>query len=283
MITKQHTALTLMALAMAEDDNRKLVDIYRFREMVPWILLPDAIRAYVGPRQAGHHEEWIDEDGNKQTSWMEYPCANALKKCSKETAEKWIKYHVVSGIKPCVIGEATQIDVFDEHNNAHYSYHLLRTHLLQDIVLDNMLRRNFVDVSGRFEDRFVIKHNGKVIDGKELRRLVALYEEVGFIHLIGAVFNKTGILLTREWFDENVYPALLEVYPKDLADNTYKYMVISDEVNERIKKLDFTLTQEEIDSVGFTDELMYFLDDMYLEALYRSIDELKLYLASVDD
>ena len=69
MITKQHTALSLMAFAMTEEDgSKKLLDIYRFREMIPWILLPDAIRAYVGPRQAGHHEEWIDEAGNKQSS-----------------------------------------------------------------------------------------------------------------------------------------------------------------------------------------------------------------------
>ena len=213
---------------------------------------------------------------------MEFPCANALMKCSKETADKWIKYHVASGIKPCVIGEATQIDAFDEHNFAHYSYHLLRTHLQQDIVLDDILRKDFVDVSGRFDDRFVIRHNGKVIDGKELRRLVALYEEVGFIYLIGAVLRKTGILLTREWFDENVYQALLEVYPKDLADNTYRYMTISDEVNERFKKLNFDLTQEEIDSVGLTDDLMYYLNDMYLKALHESIIEIKAYLATAD-
>lgn len=264
MITKQHAALTLMAL----DSIGKTEE--EFKELIPWVLLSNAIRAYVGPRQPSHFEELSNQT---DTSWMIFPSAATLKMLSKETAPRIIDFHVADAPK-CVIGEQTHIEVFDWLNSQHEFYHALRAHLRQDCILDAVLRDEMVEVKERFSDVFTIKHNGKKINGQELRMQIARFEELGFLRLVGMVFDSTGILLDRDWFDENVYPALKKAYPTDLADNTYRYMSISEEMNERINRLQFDLTEEEKASVEITENLDNVLENMYESALADTMMEL---------
>lgn len=263
MITKQHAALTLMAL----DSIGKTEE---FKKLIPWVLLSDAIRAYIGPRQPSHFEEMANQT---DTSWMLFPSSETLKMLSKETAPRIIKFHVADAPK-CVIGEQTHIEVFDWLNSQHEFYHALRAHLRQDCILDAVLRDEMVEVKERFSDIFTIKHNGKKINGQELRTQIARFEELGFIKLVGMVYEDTGILLDRDWFDEYVYTALKETYPVDLAKNTYRYMSISDDVNDRINRLEFDLTEEEKASVEITDQLDELLKTMYENALTETLSEI---------
>ena len=127
----------------------------------------------------------------------------------------------------------------------------------------------------RFEDRFVVHHNHSIVlDGAELRKQITLFEQIGFLHLVGMVYKKTGILLNQRWFDENVHTALLEAYPVELAENTYKYMQIPEEIEQRINELDFELTQEDEDKLVITDELQRVLDEMYATAYFYTVREL---------
>lgn len=263
MITKQHAALTLMAL----DSIGKTEE---FKKLIPWVLLSDAIRAYIGPRQPSHFEELANQT---DTSWMLFPSSETLKMLSKETAPRIIKFHVADAPK-CVIGEQTHIEVFDWLNSQHEFYHALRAHLRQDCILDAVLRDEMVEVKERFSDIFTIKHNGKKINGQELRTQIARFEELGFIKLVGMVYEDTGILLDRDWFDENVYTALKEVYPADLADNTYRYMSIDEETNERLNRLQFDLTEEAKASVEITENLDEVLQQMYESAFAATAREL---------
>ena len=263
MITLQHTAIFMMVAAEKKEVNVK--------ESLPWLLLPDAIRMYVGPRQASHFEFSPDET---DVSWMEFPSREILKEISKENVADLIKFYVSPKAPKCVIGEQTNLDEFDIRNYAHPHYHELRTHLVQDCILDKVLREKLVDVTNRFEDRFIVRHNRSIeLDGSELRKQITLFEQIGFMHLVGMVYKKTGILLNQRWFDENVHTALLEAYPEELAENTYKYMQIPEEIEQRISELDFELTEEDISKVVMTDELQRILDEMYATAYFYTVRE----------
>lgn len=258
MKTKQHIALAVMAAA-AKGYN---VEDY-VRKEIPFVVLPDAIRAYIPARQAGHFE--ISPDGTQQ-SWMEFPDAGTLKNITKETAQEKIRFYVADNIPKCVIGEETRIDEFEKRNFSHRHYHSLRMHMFQDCILDDVLRSMMVDVKRRFEDEFKIRHSGKVISGKDLRSQVDKFEDMGFITLVGAVYRSTGILLDRNFWEQHVRVALLEAYPEDLALNTYKFMQLSDEDAERIQKKSFDLTFAEKESLYMAEDLPDVLSVLYSQA-----------------
>lgn len=259
MITKQHAAMYFKAFA--EKKNMADKDFWeKFMDEVPWVLLPDGIRAYIGARQASHFEVAVGGG----YSWMEFPNPETLKKLTRENASQLIKFYVVPDIKPCVIGEDSLLDKFSHHNWDHKYYRQLKIHLVQDVVLDTVLRKQMINVEKRFIGEFQPYHNASdTLDGKELRQEIARFEELGFLMLVGAVYNSTGILLNREWFDTYVYEGLKRVYPAELADCTYKYMAISDEMNERINAKNFELTEEENRSLRICSDLQDTLKDLY--------------------
>lgn len=272
MITLQHTSIYFLGAYLkrniSEDSSFEVKEQFKkslLREL-PWVLLPDAIRAYIGPRQASHFEKLPVGHGDG-CSWIKFPSEAVLKDLSKETVKDLVSYDLKDGYPACVIGEETDIGEFDVRNGAHKHYEALRCHMIQDMYLDECLRLRMIDADNRFADKFVIRHNKKEIDGKELRAQVALFEQLGFIKLVGIVYDRTGILMNREWFDKYVLTALKDAYPADLAANTYKYMSISDELNQRINSLQFELTAEEKESVYITDDLDRVLDELYSYAI----------------
>ena len=133
MITKQHTALYFLALTAKRKEGDSYVKCYEeLHEGLAWVLLPDAIRAYIGPRQAGHFEKLPN---GTDTSWMKYPAPEVLKSLTKESAQSEIKFHLADGYPKCVIGEQTDVGLFDQKNWNHKFYHELRIHMLQDYML----------------------------------------------------------------------------------------------------------------------------------------------------
>ena len=259
----QHGSIYMWALADARKHNCDGM-MQEFKREIPFVLLPDAIRAYVGPRQMSHFEQ--TPDGTAK-SWMRFPDERILKLLTPEKAADMIRYEMADGYQPCVIGETTDLSMFDYKNLGHEYYHALRIHLLQDHVLDTVLREVLVNVDQRFKDVFVVRHNRSVtMDGAELRRQIANFERIGFIKLAGLVFERTGILLSQAWFDKEVYPALLKAYPKDLADKTYRYMKLDDETENRIQQHQFDITEEDASQVPMAFKLDDVLLEMYAEA-----------------
>lgn len=268
MITLQHAALYFMAVSRKSKETR----MSEFTQNVPFVLLPDALRAYIPERSAGHFEETAN---GEEGGWMVYPSESEVLQLSKENASTMIKYRSNLNMPKCVIGEKTSIEVFDRLNWGHKHYHTIRIHLLQDVVMDSILRDDMVDVSRRFEDVFVPYHNSDVvINGNTLRDQINLFEWLGFIKLVGAVYNSTGVLLNREWYDEMVLPALLAQYPYDLAMNTYKYMRIWDEMNDRINSKEFELTEEERKAIIITDKPEALFNKLYSLAYRNTYGEL---------
>lgn len=271
MISMQHAALYYLALRSKRDADHLTVKL-EFQKEVPFVVLPDGIRAYSGPRPISHFE--TTPDGN-DISYMTFPAEDVLKNMSKESFKDEVKFHHAAGYLPCVIGEKTIIREFDRHNIGHKHYHALRVHMFQDAILDEVLREELIDASLRFQDIFVVRHDTSMkIDGKELRRQVAEFERIGFIMLAGIVYERTGEVLNNEWFKKFVEHALYEAYPADLAENTFKYMKLDDETNARITNLQFDITDEDAAKVPMAKDLAKTLSEMYVDAYYYTRREL---------
>lgn len=223
MLTLQHSLVTFLAL-----DG----DIDRFRFIVAYDLLPGAIRRYTGARQTSHFE--INSTGT-DVSFMKFPLD--LKTLTKETSEK-IEGHLAGDIKPCCIGETTQLHVFDQWNkHLPIQYYCgIRMHLIQDYFYDEFIR-NIIDCSDKYNDKFI--YNGKSIDGTTVRKYVADIEEDGFCILAKEIYDKCGVVTDQAWFDRNVRDIIKTVYSDDLATGTYNYMKIKPEINRAIQTQDW--------------------------------------------
>ena len=275
MISIQHVALYYLALHSVRmschaADPVKLAE--EFQNEVPFVVLPDGIRAYSGPRPISHFEK--TPDGN-DVSYMTFPSEEVLKTLSKESFASSVEFKHAEGYLPCVIGEKTDIREFDYHNFGHKHYHALRVHMFQDAILDEILREDLIDASLRFQDIYVVRHDPSIkIDGKELRRQVAEFERIGFIMLAGFVYERTGVLMNNDWFNSVVEPALHKAYPEDLANNTFRYMALNEETNARITNLQFAITDEDKALGPMAKNLEKTLKDMYIEAYFYTRREL---------
>ena len=275
MISIQHVGIYYLALHSARsasyaDHPSKLNE--EFQREVPFVVLPDGIRAYSGPRPVSHFEK--TPDGN-HVSYMRFPNEEVLKNLTKESYKELVDFHYADGYLPCVIGEKTDIREFDRRNFGHRHYHALRVHMFQDAILDEVLREELIDASLRFQDIFTVRHDTSVkIDGKELRKQVAEFERIGFIMLAGIVYERTGTVMNNAWFTNMVEPALHKAYSDELAANTFKYMKLDDETNARITNLQFALTDEDRALVPMAKELDNILMDMYTEAYFYTRREL---------
>ena len=264
MITKQHIAITTWAML---SKGKNMEDVMK---AIPYAVLPDAIRMFVGQRQPSHFERHPD---GQDISWMRFPEGESLKKLSKESLTDSVSWYLAENIPAAVIGEESELTTFDKFNGDLAHYHEIRTHIIQDILLDTVLREQMINPDGRFEDTFAVRHSGTKMNGKELRSQVALFEELGFIKLVGLVYQNTGVLLNKEWFDTYVQKAMYDAYPEDMAQNTYRFMKISEDVDHRLRAHNFELPQEEKDSVYMAEDLDAILDAMYEEAYKATCKE----------
>ena len=228
MITLQHTLVTLMGLR----GNEREID-----EEIQYVLLPDAIRRFCGPRQYSHFEKAYD---GTDVSWFKYP--SALKGLTKEEVDRLPK-HIVAEIRKCDLGETTDIGAFEEHNT-HLSpryFAGVKKHLTQDFIFDRFVREE-IDCSKMYDGKY--NFNGQELDGPGVRGLIADIEHHG-VYVLAYMLNKAyGITANQEWFDKHVKAILDKEYPAELAESAYGYMKIKPEINEKITNGDWTHLEE---------------------------------------
>lgn len=143
-------------------------------KLVAATLYPDAIRAYSGPRQYSHFEK--SESGNF-SYYMEFP--NDMH-AGKEAVQEKVAgcKEDISLVRPCAIGEETDIAAFYAHND-HLEgtmKHGIDYHLHQDMVFDDFIRKE-IDCSNKYDDKFVF--HGQEMNGKDVRRLIGNIEQQG--------------------------------------------------------------------------------------------------------
>lgn len=259
MTTYEHILATLAAMAdktvmfPLSDEAACEKILEKFLKEMPWLVLPDGIRAYIGARQAGHFE---NIEGRGQ-AYMVYPDESVLKELTKANAADEVEHYVPDGIISCVIGETTNLAEFERKNWKHRHFTALNIHMVQDAILDKVLREQIVDHSKRFEDKYTGRITGKSMDGKMLRAEITNFQNLSTLVLAGVVYKKLGILANREWMEANILPALMEVYPEELAIKTFSFMKVPDEIEERISLHQFGLTDADCDEklIGIMDDL----------------------------
>jgi len=267
MITLQHSLVTLFGLRG---------NVEEFEKQVPYVLIPDAIRRYCGPRVYSHFEESAD---GKDISYLHFPIS--LKTLTKESMENERKYQAKGVTRPCVLGEKTHVEKFEQTNGdlPPVYYAGVKKHLIQDVIFDEFVREKMgLDCSRRFDSMYSEEEtNGKnvgiftfnrplknkdgkalldakgnpifsqeTLDGNGVRKLIADIENQGLYVLAYMLHESYGITANQEWFDKHVKGPLDNKYSKDLADGTYQYMKIPDEINKRITEHDWTHLNEGI-------------------------------------
>lgn len=229
MITLQHTLISYLYYYTKPKKT--------FFEDIPYILLPDAIRYYTKNRQSSHFE--IAK--NQEISWLRYPLDLKDEQLIKGVrGHKDVMQHIVDEkyIPKCVIGEETILASF-ENTNQHLPtnyFNGVRYHLIQDRVFDKFIR-NIFDCSKMYEDIF--NYKGKTYNGVEFRKLINNIEQQGVLVLSKYMWERYNITTNQEWFDVNIYPQLKKIYSEKMAENTYKYMKIDKDINNRITNHDF--------------------------------------------
>lgn len=207
-----------------------------FRSHAGALVLPDGIRAWSGPRQYSHFEQ--SEDG-KDVSWWAFP--SDLKHLTKEAVQESLETdaYLVSEIRPCVLGEETNLSAFYEHNS-HLPKELfegIEMHLRQDKAYDAFVREQ-IDCSGKYEDHFT--YQGQELNGKEVRSLIGEMEQQGIYLLAQRFYEERGITANQEWIQSTMRPLLYQAYPEELAEKTLSFMKIDPQVNEWITDHDFS-------------------------------------------
>ena len=137
MITLQHTICDLLKFKGNLD---------RFDKEISYCLLPDSIRAYIGPRPLSHFEE--NPDGN-DISWYKFP--EDIKSMTKSSALS-CEQHLSDISRKSCLGEKTHVDKFVETNSdlPELEYNGILTHLIQDYIFDDWIR-DLIDCSNKYE------------------------------------------------------------------------------------------------------------------------------------
>lgn len=270
MITLEHIGLYVLAIYDGVSNNKEFEE--KLNLGIPWVLIPDAIQNYIGSRQMSHFE--ITPDGT-DVSWMEFPEEEILKELTEESAHEVIRYHMYDLEKypKCAVGERTIMKVFDSHNYWHNHYSDIKIHLVQDCVLDEVVRRKLVYVNERYEDKYIVRNNQEnILNGMQFREELKAFEMYGFTHLVGKVYKKTGILLNQDWFKKHVLRSLEMAYPMDLAQMTYNFMKIPDNIESKINELKFESNERFFDLSG--SDLVSIWDKIYAKSFVQTKREL---------
>lgn len=216
MNTLQHSLITAI----------KIKDINKFKQLIPYILLPDAIRYYTKNRKFSHFET---EPLTGESNILIYP--KEIKSLDKININDYILKDVP--LKQASVGESTSLSAF-ENNNKHLDddvYVGIKEHLNQDILFDNWIRQIF-DCSNKYQDTY--KVNDVLMDGSEFRRFISEFEMDGLVCLAYKYYKEFGIKTNNQWFKENVFQSLADLYPDSMYVSTCKYMIIPDEINDMI-------------------------------------------------
>lgn len=230
MLTMNHS-ITKIASMLHEGQ-----DINNFDTIVSQLLLPDAIRMY-GPRQVFHFTE--HPVTGKCSSVVIKTTPNQLKGIKGK-----LETNLQSDIPKAAVDEMSHPEVFAELNPAWVGSGY-ETHLYQDMAWDTWIR-TLIDVSGRFDDKFVYNRTGRVVDGATLRKDLFPMDDLFFIAVAKRIQTEYGITIDADWFEKHVHQNLLRDYDEELAENTWKYINVP-ELDKQIVLPEF-VTQEEIEA-----------------------------------
>lgn len=230
MTTVEHIIITYLGLMESSDNPEK-----EFYEEIPYTLLPDSLRYYLGKRQPTHFEKTDAGD----SSWYEFP--SKLKDLDKEKALEQSMY-ISENIKEAALGEYIDIEKYKEKNNLPIIIHEnILKHFEEDTCHDKFIR-SIIDTKDKDKDIYYFE--GKEYSGKEIRKIIADISTYGQYVLAAYAWFNYNITINQEWYDKYAKKAIYDAYPQDMAENTCKYFTIREDINEYITNHDFSHINE---------------------------------------
>ena len=238
------------------------------KENAAAIIFPDAIRAYSKIRAYSHFEKSIEEDsgygefsinkGGGLIAYWEMP--SDMKNINQESINESLKSAKMPyRTAKCVIGEMSDINRFYE-TNSHLPSKMFRgieEHLKEDILFDIFFRKQ-LDTSQRFKDIFYIYRGNKIkkLDGIGARKFATEIEQQGIYILAYLIHKDYGLTINQQWFDNVIKPVLFRDYSEELAEKTFSFMKIDEEVNNLITNHDWSKIQEGF--IPFDDYIVFY-------------------------
>ena len=125
-------------------------DLEQFKKELPYCILPDALRAYLGTRVLSHFE---DNPEHTDSSWFQYP--TDIKNLTKDKALMQESHQAETNLQS-VIGEKSDFGRFvnTNLNLPRDMFYGVLTHLVQDLIFDSTLKVLF-DMSHKYgEDAY---------------------------------------------------------------------------------------------------------------------------------
>ena len=227
MIALEHIALYVMAIFNKGGLN-EMSEV--LTNQVSWLVLPDVLSQFYGARQIFHFEQNMNKT---DSSWVVFPKPGVLKEMSKKGCMNMMDFHIANNSSS---PRKIQLGLFDEKNYFHPYFNQLRTHLIQDIIFDDLIQKK-----------------------EELENQGLTYDEFRFLHLAGRVYQQSGILLNQRWLDQNVFVAFLTNYSEELAEASYSLVKLPNFVEKCINNLEFA-------SMFEGNELIDCFDKIYAKA-----------------
>lgn len=240
-------------------------------EAVAAVVYPDAIRAYTKVRGYSHFE--VGDDGDR--SYMKFPCS--MKADQEEVSSLLNKFgHLAHKDKVCAIDNLTGeqgVELCIQKNSTLDDVMLggIVWHLRQDTVFDDFIRE-VIDCSKMKKDVYTV--NGKILNGKELRGLIHLIEMHGIYALAKRLYLETNMTVNNTWLKIHIERSLKNSYNEELADKTFSFMKIDDDIDRYITNHDWSHIGEglPIKYRGLSGYDMYMsLYDMVITSMRRRI------------
>lgn len=202
----------------------------------------DAIRCWLKLRSFTH---FTFNPDTWEISWYRFPKED-VSKWNDEIVKNSFRFDSGKRSDVPVIDEATILSEFWHRNEHTRQNEFFYMHLVQDHVYDTFIVKT-IDVSGRFKDIYVF--NGEELNGAQLRGKGESRWQTGLLNELDSQFyvmmakrfyQATGILANQAWLDEVIMQAMKKVFPKELAENTIKFVTIDSKVDELISSKRFS-------------------------------------------
>lgn len=264
METVQHVGLYAWALLNEFKTPR---GVQKFSEVfsrnIPWVLFLDASESMGEAHKASHFEQF-----SNGVAYMQVPSPESVKESEKLN----IPCYIPEGVVSTKVREKIDMDSFWRKNRSHPYRRELGIHLLQDDIINQILKKYIVNTSQAYRDLYYpYTGSAKYMDGKTLQRYIDLWKKKGTLYLVGKILEQTEILMDNNWLEENVLPALQYTFSPSLAEELWRKIRFSEFENSRIKKggMAFLPTKEEcqeLETLCDKDFFLGTLDKMYGDA-----------------
>lgn len=221
------------------------------------LITPDTIGYWTGSRQFTH---FTRNPTTKKTSWITFPEA-PTKDWTREMIESAKKF---SAGKPSITGidHPTFFSEFWDHNNITPQNNIFFTHLVLDSLYINYLSK-YIDTSNMHNNLYI--YNKKIYSGTEYltraeerwngESLASSFDTQMFIALAKRLYQTSGIISNRNWFEKEFFSKLHEMYSQELAEKTINSITMTDFTDD-------TITSREFDYKGpvLSEDVNKFID-----------------------